>query len=243
MKNLVTPLLAMRSAVLRTAMMVTALVVLICGLAQAQEKKPNILVIFGDDIGQSNISAYTHGLMGYKTPNIDRIAREGMMFTDYYAENSCTAGRSSFITGQIAVAHRAVEGRHSGRARSACRRETSPSPRRSSRSATPPASSARTIWATGTSTCRPTTGSTSSSATSTTSTPRRSRNAPTIRRMIRRSSRPTTPRRHPLVCRRQDQDTGPLNRKRMETIDDETTNAASTSCSARSRPTSRSSSG
>ncbi len=62
--------------------------------------KPNILVIFGDDVGQSNISAYTHGIVGYKTPNIDRIANEGMMFTDYYAENSCTAGRSSFITGQ-----------------------------------------------------------------------------------------------------------------------------------------------
>ncbi|MEC5398048.1 arylsulfatase [Uliginosibacterium sp. H1] len=62
--------------------------------------KPNILVIFGDDVGQSNISAYTHGLVGYKTPNIDRIAKEGMMFTDYYAENSCTAGRSTFITGQ-----------------------------------------------------------------------------------------------------------------------------------------------
>jgi arylsulfatase A-like enzyme len=63
-------------------------------------KKPNILVIFGDDIGQTNISAYTHGLVGYQTPNIDRVAKEGMMFTDYYAENSCTAGRSSFITGQ-----------------------------------------------------------------------------------------------------------------------------------------------
>jgi len=63
-------------------------------------KKPNILVIFGDDIGQTNISAYSMGLVGYRTPNIDRIAREGMMFTDYYAENSCTAGRSSFITGQ-----------------------------------------------------------------------------------------------------------------------------------------------
>jgi arylsulfatase len=63
-------------------------------------RKPNILVIFGDDIGQSNVSAYTHGLMGYHTPNIDRIAREGMLFTDYYAEQSCTAGRSSFITGQ-----------------------------------------------------------------------------------------------------------------------------------------------
>ena len=62
--------------------------------------KPNILVIWGDDIGQSNLSCYTHGLMGYKTPNIDRIAREGMMFTDSYGEQSCTAGRSSFITGQ-----------------------------------------------------------------------------------------------------------------------------------------------
>nr|WP_234999584.1 arylsulfatase [Roseovarius albus] len=62
--------------------------------------KPNILVIWGDDIGQSNISAYTMGLMGYRTPNIDRVANEGMIFTDYYAEQSCTAGRSSFITGQ-----------------------------------------------------------------------------------------------------------------------------------------------
>lgn len=64
------------------------------------QKKPNILVIWGDDIGQSNISAYTFGLVGYQTPNIDRIAKEGMMFTDYYSEQSCTAGRSSFITGQ-----------------------------------------------------------------------------------------------------------------------------------------------
>jgi arylsulfatase A-like enzyme len=66
-------------------------------------RKPNILVIFGDDIGQTNVSAYSFGLMGYKTPNIDRIAREGMMFTDYYAEQSCTAGRSSFITGQCTL--------------------------------------------------------------------------------------------------------------------------------------------
>ncbi|NEV64974.1 arylsulfatase [Thiorhodococcus minor] len=62
--------------------------------------KPNILVVWGDDIGQSNISYFTHGLMGYRTPNIDRIASEGMTFTDYYGEQSCTAGRSSFITGQ-----------------------------------------------------------------------------------------------------------------------------------------------
>jgi len=67
----------------------------------AQEnEKPNILVVWGDDIGQSNISAYTMGMMGYRTPNIDRIADEGMIFTDYYGEQSCTAGRSSFITGQ-----------------------------------------------------------------------------------------------------------------------------------------------
>jgi arylsulfatase len=68
--------------------------------AAAQSKKPNILVIFGDDIGQTNISRYSHGLVGYTTPNIDRVGEEGMTFTDYYAENSCTAGRSSFITGQ-----------------------------------------------------------------------------------------------------------------------------------------------
>jgi arylsulfatase A-like enzyme len=78
-------------------------------VAQAQEqpvpsgRRPNILVIFGDDIGQTNISAYSFGLMGYRTPNIDRIAKEGMMFTDYYAEQSCTAGRSSFITGQCTL--------------------------------------------------------------------------------------------------------------------------------------------
>jgi arylsulfatase A-like enzyme len=69
--------------------------------AQAKDSsKPNILVIWGDDIGQSNLSAYTFGLVGYRTPNIDRIAREGMLFTDYYGEQSCTAGRSAFITGQ-----------------------------------------------------------------------------------------------------------------------------------------------
>jgi len=73
------------------------------GPALAAKDKPNILVIFGDDIGQANISAYTMGLMGYRTPNIDRIAKEGMIFTDYYAEQSCTAGRSAFITGQATL--------------------------------------------------------------------------------------------------------------------------------------------
>ena len=66
----------------------------------AAQNAPNILVIWGDDVGQSNVSAYTRGMMGYRTPNIDRIATEGMIFTDYYGEQSCTAGRSSFITGQ-----------------------------------------------------------------------------------------------------------------------------------------------
>jgi arylsulfatase A-like enzyme len=68
--------------------------------AQAQQKKPNILVIFGDDIGYWNVSAYNRGMMGYRTPNIDRIAKEGAIFTDHYAQQSCTAGRAAFITGQ-----------------------------------------------------------------------------------------------------------------------------------------------
>jgi len=75
------------------------LVLLMPAFASAQDK-PNILVIWGDDIGQSNVSAYTMGIVGYRTPNIDRVANEGMIFTDYYSEQSCTAGRSSFITGQ-----------------------------------------------------------------------------------------------------------------------------------------------
>jgi arylsulfatase A-like enzyme len=68
--------------------------------AESQQKKPNIVIIWGDDIGQTNVSAYSKGLMGYQTPNIDRVANEGVIFTDYYADQSCTAGRSSFITGQ-----------------------------------------------------------------------------------------------------------------------------------------------
>jgi arylsulfatase A-like enzyme len=82
------------------------LVLLLCGFclnigaAHAASEQPNIVVIMGDDIGRSNISKYTHGVMGYRTPNIDRIADEGMFFTDHYAENSCTAGRAAFIQGQ-----------------------------------------------------------------------------------------------------------------------------------------------
>jgi arylsulfatase A-like enzyme len=68
--------------------------------AKPQSKRPNILVIFGDDIGYWNLSAYNLGVMGYRTPNIDRLAKEGALFTDYYAQQSCTAGRAAFITGQ-----------------------------------------------------------------------------------------------------------------------------------------------
>ena len=82
-------------------MLVTVALAFASSALAQQTAKPNILVIFGDDIGQTNISAYSFGVMGYRTPNIDRIAKEGMMFTDYYAENSCTAGRSTFITGEV----------------------------------------------------------------------------------------------------------------------------------------------
>jgi arylsulfatase len=82
------------------AALTLGLVILPSANAQTAARPPNIVVIWGDDIGIANVSAYSSGLMGYRTPNIDRIAHEGMMFTDLYAEQSCTAGRASFITGQ-----------------------------------------------------------------------------------------------------------------------------------------------
>src|SRR5216117_2487978 len=72
-------------------------------LAQPTAKKPNILVMFGDDIGYWNVSAYNRGMMGYRTPNIDSLAKEGAIFTDAYAQQSCTAGRAAFITGQSPI--------------------------------------------------------------------------------------------------------------------------------------------
>lgn len=80
-----------------------ALLLLGIGPVSAAEKKPNILVIWGDDIGTWNISHNNRGMMGYKTPNIDRIANEGVGFTDYYAQQSCTAGRAAFISGSVPV--------------------------------------------------------------------------------------------------------------------------------------------
>ena len=71
--------------------------------AQPPPKKPNIVVIMGDDIGMWNIGAYHRGMMAGRTPNLDKIAKEGMLFTDYYAEASCTAGRANFITGELPI--------------------------------------------------------------------------------------------------------------------------------------------
>ena len=76
--------------------------------AVAQEKKPNILVIMGDDVGWFNVGAYHRGIMSGKTPNLDKLASQGMMFTHYYAEASCTAGRANFITGELPIRHRHV---------------------------------------------------------------------------------------------------------------------------------------
>src|SRR6266513_4996546 len=90
----------MKSKLLRAALLLVAL-----GLSTASSfaqgaKKPNILIIWGDDIGYWNISAYNQGMMGYKTRNIDRLAKEGALFTDWYGQQSCTAGRAAFVTGQ-----------------------------------------------------------------------------------------------------------------------------------------------
>jgi len=71
--------------------------------SHATDKPPNILVIWGDDIGQFNISAYNNGIMGYRTPNIDSIAKQGALFTDWYGQQSSTAGRAAFITGQSPI--------------------------------------------------------------------------------------------------------------------------------------------
>jgi arylsulfatase A-like enzyme len=85
--------------------LLAAVLILACfgSAAFGQQKKPNILVIWGDDIGTWNVSHNNRGMMGYKTPNIDRIAREGVGFTDYYAQQSCTAGRAAFISGSAPV--------------------------------------------------------------------------------------------------------------------------------------------
>src|SRR5213596_29882 len=79
------------------------LVFALCGAGFAQDKKPNIVVIMGDDIGIWNIGAYHRGMMSGRTPNLDKLAAEGMLFTDSYAEASCTAGRAAFVTGELPI--------------------------------------------------------------------------------------------------------------------------------------------
>ncbi len=93
----------MNRILLQLALVICTAALCVPGLAQAADKKPNILVIWGDDVGMWNISAYHRGMMGGRTPNIDRIAKQGMLFVDHYAQASCTAGRAAFITGQYPI--------------------------------------------------------------------------------------------------------------------------------------------
>ena len=90
----------------RMVMVCVALIAMVLWTAApvlAQDKKPNIIMIMGDDVGWSNIGVYNQGIMAGRTPNLDKLANEGMRFTDYYAEASCTAGRANFITGELPI--------------------------------------------------------------------------------------------------------------------------------------------
>ena len=202
--------------------------------AAAQDaRKPNIVIIWGDDIGQSNLSAYTNGLMGYRTPNINSIAQEGMIFTDYYGEQSCTAGRSAFITGQsvfrtglskvglpgadLGLAQgrpdhrRTVEG--AGLCHRAIRQEP---PRRQGRDAADRAWVRRVLRQSLPPQCRGRTGASRLSEGGGSGIPQ-----------FPQKFRPA--RRHPQL-RQSDgtqtiEDTGPLTKKRMETIDDDIADA------------------
>src|SRR5262249_13048411 len=169
--------------------------------AAAQQPKPNILAIMGDDIGYWNISAYNRGMMGYRTPNIDRIADEGAIFTDYYGQQSCTGGRAAFIRGQSPL-------------RTGLLKVGLPSAKEGLSALDPTiaellkpqgyvtANSARTTSATATSSCRRCTGSMSSSAISITSMPKRSPSTRIIRK-IQHSERNLDPMACSNVLRRQ----------------------------------------
>ena len=136
--------------------------------AQAADKKPNILVIWGDDIGRDNISAYSLGIMGYQTPNIDRLAKEGALFTDSYAQQSCTAGRASFILGQHPFRTGLLTIGMPGSPQGIPDWAPTIADLLKNQGYTPPVNSARITWATATRTCRPCMDSMSFSATSTT---------------------------------------------------------------------------
>ena len=212
-----------------------AAIVPMCGIAHAQSTKPNIVVIMGDDIGWFNIGAYHQGMMAGRTPNLDQLAAEGMRFTDYYAEASCTAGRANFITGELPIRTGMTTVGQAGATIGHPRTGGDASPRRSSPWATPPASSARTTSATGTSSYRPSTASTSSTATSTTSMRWRTPVTRTTRRTsATRSGRAillhswatdkddaTVDPRWGKIGKQKIEDDGELCPERMETVDDE----------------------
>jgi len=127
-------------------LLVTAFLLCV-GSSEAQTKKPNIIFIMGDDVGWSNIGVYNQGIMAGRTPNLDRLASEGMRFTDYYAEASCTAGRANFITGELPIRTGLTT---VGQAGSPLGMLTKPQrlPPCCGPWATPPASSARITWET-----------------------------------------------------------------------------------------------
>ena len=128
-------------------------------------KKPNILILWGDDVGWWNISYNSRGQMGFRTPNIDRVANEGVAFTDYYAQQSCTAGRAAFITGQNPIRTGLTKVGMPG-ADVGLQKEDPTIAELLKPHGYVTASSARTTSATRTSSCRPCTDSMSSSATS-----------------------------------------------------------------------------
>ena len=204
--------------------------------------KPNILIIWGDDIGWYNISHNNRGAMGYRTPNIDRIAQEGIEFTDYYAQQSCTAGRAAFITGQNPIRTGLTKVGLPGAPTSACKPKTRPLPSCSSHKDTSPASLAKTIWATAISSCLPCMVLMSSMAIFTISTPRKNQNILIIPKTLHSTNAldrvvscivkppmlmiPPIEPRFGRVGKQTIEDTGPLTRKRMETIDDDVTERA-----------------
>ncbi len=144
--------------------------------------KPNIIVIMGDDIGMWNLGAYHRGMMAGRTPNLDKLAAEGMIFTDYYAEASCTAGRANFITGELPIRTGMTTVGQAGAPTGIPAQAVTIATALKGEWATPPASSARTILATKTNFCRPCTASTNSSAISITSMRWKIRRTPHTRR-------------------------------------------------------------
>ena len=171
----------MKAHLIKAMVLVVVTVLGAPAMTLAQDRKPNILIIWGDDIGWYNLSAYNQGVMGYKTPNIDRIARDGAMFTDWYGQQSCTAGRAAFITGQSPIRTGLTKVGLPG-AELGLKKEDPTIAELLKPLGYVTGNSVRTTSATATSTCPRHTASTSSSATCITSTPRRSRRTPTTRR-------------------------------------------------------------